>query len=142
MSSLRSTGQIITALLVSLALITPPQAFADLPAPRIWLAPTTHDGSTKALQLSARVHASLKQYLRKSKRFRVEDGKIPKASKAKQDARVAKAESFKYTALQAFREGKYDEAEKTLKVSLKHKQQSCEKAGLALKAHGKPLRSN
>jgi len=119
MSSLRSTGQIFVALSVSLALITPPKAFADLPAPRIWLAPTTHDGSTKALQLSARVHTSLKKYLRKTKRFRVEDGKMPKVARRATDGRVAKAESYKYTAIQAFRAGKYEEAEETLKVSLK-----------------------
>lgn len=119
MSSLRSIGQILIAASVSMTLVTPPLAFADLPAPRIWLAPTTHDGSTKALQLSARVHTSLKKYLRKTKRFRVEDGKVPKVARAKSDGRVAKAESYKYTAIQAFRNGQYEKAEETLKVSLK-----------------------
>lgn len=119
MSSPRSIGQFVTVMSISMALIMPPQAFAELPAPRVWLAPTTHDGSTKALQLSARVHTSLKQYLRKTKRFQVEDGKVPKTSKSKVDDRVTKAESYKYSAIQAFRAGKYEEVEETLKVSLK-----------------------
>jgi tetratricopeptide (TPR) repeat protein len=108
------------ALSVCVSLLAPPRARAELPPPRIWVAPTTHDGSTQTRQLSKRVQASLKEYLSKSKRFSLEDGKIPaRSSTEREDPRVGQAEIYKYTATEAYKAKQYEEAEKTYKLSIK-----------------------
>lgn len=103
--------------LCALGALGAPEARAELPAPRLWLAPTTHDGSTSGQQLSKSVLSSVKEYLAKNKRFVVEDGKAPKPRSA-EDPRVGQAESYKHTAIESFRQGKLEEARETLVTSI------------------------
>ena len=91
--------------------------YAELPPPRIWIYETSHDMTRKTKQMVRKFHGSLKQSMKRSKRLEVEDGKAIKRRDL--NAEVSKAESYKYSGIEAFREKKYDEAQKILRSSLK-----------------------
>lgn len=116
-SQWRKFSTLALALAPALSALSAAPAGAELPAPRLWLAPTTHDGSTLGQQLSKSVLSSVKEYIAKNKRFLVEDGKAPKPRTA-DDPRVGQAESYKHTAIEAFRAGKMEEARETLVTSI------------------------
>jgi hypothetical protein len=104
-------------LFILLSVLSISFAYAELPPPRIWMSDTTHDSARKTQQIALKFNSALKKYLKTSKRLEVEDGK----AKRRQDlnAEVNKAESYKYSGIEAFRNKKYDEAQKILRSSLK-----------------------
>ena len=102
--------------LYSLTTLVAP-AYAELPAPRLWVADTTHDASRESKQIALRFHSTLKEFLKKNVRIEVEDGKVSKQDGL--DDQVRRAESYKYDGLNAFKEKKYEEALKLFSAALK-----------------------
>ena len=114
MPSLRHTWWFFS--LFFFQLFSPP-LYADLPVPKMWLASPVDDGTKKAQQVRAKFSASLKEYLRQSKRVEVEDGKTSKKLKSG-DELLSKAESFKHSGVEAYKAKEYKKAERLLKESL------------------------
>jgi hypothetical protein len=109
---------ILTGLLF---ILLPSLAKAELPPPTIWIAPVHYQDSASVKLISKRVDQSLRDYLGKSSRVEVRGDQKNNKLKPKngQDPRVPKAENLKYTAVERFKEKKYQESYDLFKASLK-----------------------
>jgi hypothetical protein len=94
---------------------------AELPPPTVWVAPVNHQDSASVRLISKRLDQSLRDYLGKSSRVEVRGDQKNSKLKPKngQDPRVPKAENLKHTAIERFKEKKYQDAFDLLKASLK-----------------------
>ncbi len=119
-------ASLIWVILVGMLLLLQSPLRADLPPPTIWIAPVHYQESASVKLISKRVDQSLRDYLGKSSRVEVRGDQKNNKLKPKngQDPRVPKAENLKYTAVERFKEKKYQESYDLFKASLKMYQDS------------------
>ena len=82
--------------------------YALAKAPRTFVITTVTDGSQESAQLSKRLDGSLREYLKRSVRVDLVDGKAKRRGSA--DAVLMEAEATKVSAIDLFNEGKNEEA--------------------------------
>ena len=108
---------IILGLVISLPCTT-----LALPLPRVFVVPPSGDGQKQTEQIGKRLTSSLKEYLKKSKRLKLEDGKAKR--RASKDGKLMEAESLKVSSIDLYKAGKFNEAQTGLVSSISGFQKS------------------
>lgn len=110
-------NRVFKSTLLSWLLISIPCLSFALPVPKVFVVPPLVDGQTQTNQIGKRLSSSLKEYLKKSKRLTLEDGKA-KLRESKDD-QLMEAESIKVSSIDLYKEGKFEEARAGFVSSLK-----------------------
>ena len=92
------------------------------PLPKVFVLTPQTDTQTQSAQIGKRLVSSLKEYLKKSKRLQLEDGKMKQ--RESKDTKLMEAESLKVSSIDLFKEGKFEEARAGFVSSLKGFQKS------------------
>lgn len=109
-------------ILVSWLTLSLPLQSIAAPLPRLFVIEPFSDGQTQSDQIAKRFSTSFKDYLKKSKRLKLEDGKM-KARESK-DSGLMEAESLKVASIDQFKEGQFEAARGGFVSSLKGFQKS------------------
>ena len=87
--------------------------------PRVWVAPTSHDGSAVARLSARKFDQEFRQRLATSRRVEMIQEEQERRIRAGQpDPRLVKAEAYKHSAIEAFRAENYDESWRLLEASI------------------------
>ena len=87
--------------------------------PRVWVAPTSHDGSAVARLSARKFDQEFRQRLATSRRVEMIREEQERRIRAGQpDPRLVKAEAYKHSAIEAFRAENYDESWRLLEASI------------------------
>ncbi len=109
-------------MLISSLIISLPCVSLAAPLPKVFVLPPQSDAQTQSVQIGKRLVSSLKEYLKKSKRLKLEDGKVKR--RQSKDAKLMEAESLKVSSIDLFKEGKFEEARSGFVSSLNGFQKS------------------
>ena len=114
--------QVVHLFITIWLIVSLPLSALASPIPRIFVVPPSSDGNDQSEQIGKRLESSLREYLKKSKRLKLEDGKAQ--LRESKDGRLMEAESTKVSSIDLFREGKNQEAYQGFVNALKGFQKS------------------
>ncbi|MAD61896.1 MAG: hypothetical protein CMH49_10370 [Myxococcales bacterium] len=115
-------SRVFRLILISWLVISIPCLSLAAPLPRVFVLSPNSDTQTQSVQIGKRLVSSLKEYLKKSKRLKLEDGKVNR--RQSKDAKLMEAESLKVSSIDLFKEGKFEEARAGFVSSLRGFQKS------------------